>query len=232
MFALATAFATGAVLAAGTVTASAHICPIPAQIAVGPTATIDVGVTVENATVPDVEIDIPAGLRLDRVDAKAGWTFTRTGATVRYRGGPIQPYRCEYFSLGVTAPTRGSWGVAVIQRTAAGAVVARTTPEPDSATDRALDQFVYAGVKPPSPPSSSSGPSGAILAGIAIVGVGVVMFAGLRIRAWRAARDDDDDDANNNDDHDSDAPGEGRDAELQSRLEQFKKRTPDPPSPR
>lgn len=230
MFALATAFATGTMLAAGTVTASAHICPVPAQIVIGQTATIDVGVTVENATVPDVEIDIPVGLRLDRVDAKDGWTFTRTGSTVRYHGGPIRAYQCQFFSLGVTASTRGSWGIAVVQRTAAGVVVARSAPDPASSADRALDQFVYAGVKPPSP-AGSSGPSAAILAGIAIIGVGVAMFAVLRIRVWRAARDDDYDDAV---DHDLDVGSDdgARDAELQARLERFRKRMPDPPSPR
>jgi uncharacterized protein YcnI len=226
VFALATAFATGAVLAAGTVTASAHICPVPAQIAIGQPATIDVGVTVENATVPDVEIDIPAGLQLDRVDAKEGWTFTRTGSTVRYHGGPIRAYQCQFFSLGVTAPTRGSWGIAVVQRTAAGVVVARSVPDPASSSDRVLDQFVYAGVKPPSPPGSG-GPSAAILGGIAIVGVGVVMFAVLRIRAWRAGRADDD-----GADADAGSDDGARDADLQARLEQFRKRTPDPPSPR
>ena len=118
VLALVTAFATGATVGLTAAPASAHICPIAVEIPVGQPSTIDVGVTVEGATVPDVEITIPAGLRLDRVDPKAGWTFTRTGSTVRYRGGPIAPYTCEYFSLGVTAPARGAFGIPVVQRTA------------------------------------------------------------------------------------------------------------------
>jgi len=227
VFALATVLATATALAVGMATASAHICPIAAVIPVGQPATIDVGVTVEGDTVSDVEIGIPAGLQLDRVDAKPGWTFTRSGAVVRYRGGPIQQFTCEYFSLGVTAPARGSFGVSVVQRTAAGKIVANAVPDPNSSADRVLDQFVYAGVRPPSPPSTSSGFSGAVIGGIALVGFGVVMFAVLRIRDRRAGDFDDGDTDDSDSDRDTD-----RDAELQARLERFKKQTPDPRPPR
>ncbi len=216
VFALATALATAGTLFVGVATASAHICPIPAQIAVGQPSTIQVGVTVEGPTVPDVEVGIPSGLRLDRVDPKTGWTVTRSGSTVRYRGGPIPAYTCEYFSLGVTAPAPGSWGITVVQRDATGAIVANAVPDPASAQDRALDQFVYAGVKPPSPPSTSSGPSGPIIAGIVLIAFGIVMFVTLRIRARRADDRDDRDD---------------RDAELEARLEQFKRDRPETRSP-
>jgi hypothetical protein len=77
---------------------------------------------------------------------------------------------------------------------------------------------VYAGVKPPSPPGSSTGPSAVVIAGVALVGAGVV-FAG--IVAWRSrgrADDDEDEDDDTSDD---------RDAELQARLERFRTRAPD-----
>ena len=117
---LASAVATAAALAWTISPAWAHICPIAAEIPIAQPSTIDVGVTVEGATVPDVEIDLPAGLALDRIDAKAGWTVTRSGSTVRYHGGPIEAFTCEYFSLVVTAPGQGAFGVTVIQRTAGG----------------------------------------------------------------------------------------------------------------
>jgi hypothetical protein len=232
VFALTTAVATGGTLFVGMGAASAHICPIPAQIAVGQPATIQVGVTVEGATVPDVEVGIPSGLQLDGVVPKAGWTATRSGSTVRFRGGPIAAYTCEYFSLEVTAPSVGSWGITVVQRNAAGAIVANAVPDPNSSADRGLDQFVYAGVKPPSPPSSSTGLPGPVIGGIVLIGFGIVMFVTLRIRARRADDDEDEDDENE--------PGGGpdggnvdvdRDAELEARLEQFRKGRPEPRSP-
>jgi hypothetical protein len=223
--ALAAAVATGATLALTVAPASAHICPLPAEILVAQPSTIDVGVTVEATAVPDVEISVAAGLRLDRVDPKAGWTFTRRGSSVRYRGGPIPAFKCQYFSLGVTAPTRGAFGISVVQRAADGKIVARSSPDPNNASDRALGQIVYAGVKPPPAASGSKGPSAATIASVALVGIGAVMAGVLAFRAWRARGADEDDEG------ESDNREIDRDAELRARVEQFKKRTPDPPGP-
>ena len=220
--ALSTAIVTGATLALTVAPASAHICPRPAEIPVGPLSTIAVGVTVEAPTVPEVEISVPAGLHLDRIDAKAGWSTTRSGSSVRFRGGPIVPFSCEYFSLGVSAPIRGAFGISVVQRTADGKVVARSTPDPSNATDRVLGEIVYAGMKPPSTATGSSGLSATTIASIALVGIGVVMAAVLAFRAGRARRrDESDEDAVDNE--------VAREAELRARLERFKKRTSDPP---
>jgi hypothetical protein len=174
------------------------------QIPVGQPSTIAVGVTVENATITEVDVELPAGLRLDRVDPKAGWTSTRTGSTIRYRGGTIAEFSCEYFSLGVTATTKGAFGISVTQRISDGTVVARTTPDPGSAQDQLLDQFVYAGVAPPKLPSTPSGPSVTTIAGIALVSFGIVMFAVLGIRTRRRRK-------------------------LEARVEEFKKQTADRP---
>ncbi len=228
VLALVTAVATTSLLAIGIQPAFAHICPIAAEIPVGQPGTIDVGVTVENATVTDVEITLPAGLQLNRVDPKSGWTFTRSGSTVRARGGSIAPFTCEYFALGVTAPTAGTFGVTVIQRNASGLVVARSVPDPAVAQDRVLDQFVYAGVKPPAPPSTSSGPSAVLIAGGVLVGLGVVMALVVGIRS-RRGYDDDSDEDEGEDDRDDRSDGEGPDSELepdlQARLDRFKRRT-------
>jgi hypothetical protein len=202
-----TAIATAAGLGVTVAPASAHICPRPAEINVGQLSTIAVGVTVEATAVPDVEISVPAGLRLDRVDAKAGWTTSRNGSSVRYRGGPIASFTCEYFSLGVTAPARGAFGISVVQQAADRKVVARSTPDPSIAADRVLGQIVYAGVKPPSAASGRSGLSAATLASVALVGIGVVMAGVLGLRALRERR-------------------------LRARLERFRKRTSDPRPPR
>jgi uncharacterized protein YcnI len=225
-----TAAAGAATLGLDVTPASAHICAVAAEIPVGEAATIAVGVTVEAATVPDVEISVPAGLRLDRVDPKAGWAITRTGGTVRYHGGPIAQFNCQYFSLGITAPTAGSFGIRVVQRAADGNVVARSAPDPANATDRALGQIVYAGVKPPSPANGSKGLSTATIAGIALVGLGAVGGGVLAFRARRDRRFDDERDERDERDSDGDVPSD-RDAELRERLARFKTRTTDPPSP-
>jgi uncharacterized iron-regulated membrane protein len=206
VLALVTAMVAAAVLGMTASPASAHICARPAQINVGKVSTIAVGVTVEATAVADVEISVPAGLRLDRVDAKAGWTTTRGGSSVRYRGATIAPFTCAYFSLGVTAPVRGAFGIVVVQRSADGKVVARSTPDPSNATDRVLGQIVYAGITPPSATTGSSGLSAVMIGSIALVGLGVVMAAVLAFRAWRERR-------------------------LRARLEQFKERTTGPRSP-
>jgi hypothetical protein len=221
---LTSVVATAATLAATVAPAAAHICPIAVEIPVAQPATIDVGVTVENATVPDVEIDIPAGLTLNRIDAKSGWTVVRTGQNLRFRGGPIAAFTCEYFSLGVTAPVQGSFGVPVVERTADGKVFARTTPDPNNATDRVLDQFVYAGVKPPSPSSGTKLPSATTMAGIGLVAIGVILVGFLGFRSWRYRGLDDEED-----DDDAELDEEDRDAELRARLDRFKKRKPGPP---
>ncbi len=224
VLAVATVLATGGVLGLGLPPAAAHVCARPDEIPVARAATIDVGVTVEDATVPDVEIRVPSGLRLDRVDPVPGWTFTRSGSTVRFRGGPFLPFTCEFFSLGVTAPVAGAFGITVIQRNAAGAVVARAVPDPNSPTDRVLDQFVYAGVKPPPVPGTSSGPSVVVIGGIVLVGLGVVMGVVAMIRGRRGPGDDESDEGGEGDD-------ESLDPELQARLERFKKKKPDPRPP-
>jgi hypothetical protein len=144
---------------------------------------------------------------------------------VRYRGGSIAPFTCEYFSLGVTAPAAGAFGVTVIQRNASEVVVARSVPDPAVAQDRVLDQFVYAGVKPPAPPSTSSGPSAVVIAGGVLVGLGVVMAV---VVAIRSRRDEDfDDDEDHDHDHEAD-DGTRLEPDLRARLDRFKQRTSDP----
>ncbi|MCU1464974.1 MAG: hypothetical protein JWM72_902 [Actinomycetia bacterium] len=233
VLALASTLATTGAIGFAAQPASAHVCARAVEIPVGQPSTVAVGVTVERTAVPDVTITMPAGLQLQRVDAKAGWSITRTGPSVRFRGGPIPRFACEYFSFGVTAPGRGAFGIPLVQRSATGAVVARSTPDPASAQSRALDQFVYAGITPPST-SSGSSVSATTIAGIALVAVGTVLVGVLGVRTVRDRRGRGDRDI---DDDDDDAPRRGgsegderaRAAELRARVQRFKKRAPNPP---
>jgi len=227
---LASAVAAATTLAVAATPAGAHICPIPVTMNVGQSSTIDIGVTVETTPVPDVEITVPAGLRLDGFDPTAGWTITRRGATLRYRGGPIPAYGCKYFSIRVTPPTRGSFGIPVTERAADGRIVARTSPDPSNTADRLLDQMVYAGVDPPKTAGGSGGPSTTTIVGIALAVLGAVLGTALAVRARRARRDDEDTGDDSGGASDGTGPSE-RDTELRARLEQFRSQTPDGSAP-
>ncbi len=172
--------------------AAAHVCTAGVQIPLGESRTVNIGVTVEQSAAADVEIDVPPGLRIDRIDPKPGWKVVRTGSTVRYRGGPIPPFKCDYFPIAVTPLTRGVYGIPVVQRTADGTVVMRTGVN-NAALSPVLEQIVYAGVKPPSP-SNGGGTSITTVLGAALVAIAVVGAGVLGWRAWRRRDDDDADD--------------------------------------
>jgi len=219
------ALVVGATVVAGPGTASAHVCTLAVEIPVGRPDTVAVGITVEATPVTDVEVDVPAGLRLDRVDPQAGWKIIRTGSTLRYRGGPIAAYSCQYFTLLLTAPVSGSWRLPVVQRAADGTVVTRTSPDLTKPLNPFVEQTVYAGETPPAPPGQGGGMSATAWLGIALVAVAVALMGTVGWRTWRAGRDEYED----LDDEEFDAAM--RELELQERLEQFKKQTRRRPAP-
>jgi hypothetical protein len=191
----------------GVGTASAHLCNIAAQIKLGTPQTISVGVTVEGDTVPDVEIEVPKALHVVQVYPAVGFSATRTGQNVRFRGGPIQPYTCQYFSLGVTATQKGAFVVPVTQRTADGKVVSQTR-DPGVTPNPLLVQVVYAGVAPPpSANGSSSGTSPVLYVGVGVIALALIVLLVGGIRAWRNRGLDDDyeDDEEAGDEDDLDA---------------------------
>jgi hypothetical protein len=206
----------------GTGTASAHLCTVADQIAVGKLQTISVGVTVEAEPIPDFEVQVPPELRVDRVDPAIGFRVTRHGQQLRYRGGAIAPYTCRYVSLGVTATSKGAFGIPVTQRRADGTVVVRGKTAPAQALNPLFGQVVYAGVTPPPPSQGSGGTSTVTYVGIALVAVALLAIVVLGVRSWRnRGVDEDDEDIDDE-----------RDAELQSRVEQFKKQTRDRAEPK
>jgi hypothetical protein len=207
----------------GTGIASAHLCTVADQIAVGKPQTISVGVTVEADPIPDFEIRVPPELRIDRVDPALGFRVTRNGQTVRYRGVPIDPYTCRYVSLGVIATSKGAFGIPVTQRRADGSVAVRGTTAPAQALNPLFGQVVYAGVEPPPPPSQSSGGTSTVTyVGVALVAVALSALVALSIRSWR----------NRGAEDEGDEIEDERAAELQSRVEEFKKQTRDRAAPK
>jgi hypothetical protein len=184
------------------------VCPYAAQIPVGQSSTVPVYVTVESLATPDVEVDVPSELRLENAAAPQGWKFTRDGQTLRFRGPAFSPFTCPSFGIRVTAPAKGVFPISVTQRDAHGDVITRSITDPQQRLSPGYSPTVYAGVKPPSP-SNGDGPSGTTMAGLALVGLGVVLAAGFGWRARRGRR------------------AEAREAELQDRLDEFRKQTRD-----
>jgi hypothetical protein len=139
-----------------------------------------------------------------------GWKITQSGQSIRYigeNGTAIPPFACQYFAVQLTASTKGAFAIPVTQRDAKGNVVAHTAPTGDQKINPYFIQTVYAGEKPPKP--AGKGISTTVLAGGALIAFGVIMFGLLGIRSWRARREDQ------------------REAEIDERLEEFKKQAQD-----
>jgi hypothetical protein len=169
--------------------ASAHICPLAAEIPVDQPASITVAAAVEATPVTDVEIGIPAELRVTGADAPAGWSLARHGQTLRYRGGPARPFTCQYFSVAVTATAKGAFRIGVVQRDEHGTVVSRTNHDPKSKPQPLFDQVVYAGIEAPDT-SGGESPDPKAVAGAALIALGALLFAGTTVRSRRARRAD------------------------------------------
>ena len=162
------------------------MCPAGARVAVGKPAQITIAATVEATPVTDVEFTFPPQVRLNATEPTPQWTSTVIGQRVRYRGPAVQPFTCKYFSVQVTAVAKGAYRVSFVQRDGAGKVVAQSDPNPGF--DPCIEQMVYVAVRPLCGAGSSGGrslPSPGVLAGIALIGFGVV--AALLV-SWRNRR--------------------------------------------
>jgi hypothetical protein len=191
--------------------AGAHVCPVAAIIPVGQPANVTVAVTVEAVPIPDVQIDIPTGLQINHAVPTPGWKITQSGQTLRYigqNGTTIQPFTCAYFAVQLTATAKGAYAIPVTQRDAKGTVIAHTAPGGDQKINPYFIQTVYAGEKPPKPPGGK-GISTTVLAGGGLIAFGVIMFGFLGFRSWRDRREDE------------------REAEIDDRLEEFKRQAKD-----
>jgi hypothetical protein len=165
--------------------AEAHICPVTAQLAVGTSGSATVAVVVEAVPIPDVEIQVPAQLRLEHVDPPAGWSVEQTGQTARLSGPAISAFDCGYFTIAVTPATRGVFGIRVLQRDAKGVLRGDSMPNPALPPDPTFVTTIYAGVKPPGA-ATGGGVSFVTVAGIALIALGGVA-AGMLV--WRSRRE-------------------------------------------
>jgi hypothetical protein len=188
--------------------AGAHVCGQVKQITpVGKPSTVQLTVVVELIPVPTVEFDVPAELKINRVDPSEGWKITQTGQHLLYQGPPIPQVSCKYFAIGITAQKKGTFPVLFVQRSANGKVVARSRAAIDLTNPDPAQPMVYAGTKPGA--KSSSGPVTPTTIGLALVALGILLAAFLAFRSRRGRQVDE------------------REAELQDRLDAFKEQTRD-----
>jgi hypothetical protein len=189
--------------------AGAHICPFTSKIPVGTPVTTRVYVAVEGIAIPKVEMELPEALALQQVEAApSGWTYSRRGQTLQFQGPPASPYTCLPFDLTVVAEAKGVFPVGIIQRDARAKVVSRSTTGPEQGSAHpGFSPLVYAGVTPPSPPGA--GVSVTLVAGIVLLSAGALL-ALIQVAKARRAR-----------------TARGREKELESRLDMFKKQMRD-----
>lgn len=98
--------------------ALAHVTVEPRSVTAG--ADVRVVFTVPNeereAAIVGFTVRIADGFDAEAVEAKPGWTLSRSGTTVRWSGGAIAPGQFETFALSGSAPRRGSLVFRVSER--------------------------------------------------------------------------------------------------------------------
>jgi hypothetical protein len=191
--------------------AAAHQCTTAAQIRVGESSTVSVGVTIESTSPKDIAVVIPAGMQVDHIfPHSGGWTgrpyHASKGEEVLYEKGSLAPYSCAYFPIRVTVKARGVYVLSVDQLLPDGTVV-RLPSGSDSfmlpsgkivrrqvggPPNPMFEQVVYAGVPVGTESVQNEGGGGsgwvpAVLIAVAVTGgLGVLWFA-LRLRDRRAS---------------------------------------------
>ena len=191
--------------------AGAHLCATGARVPVGTPAPLVLVITVEQVPIPDVELTLPPEVRIDGDPTPpVGWTVNRNGQTLHFHGGPFAPLTCPSFTVNATATKKGAFPVEVVQRDAAGNIVSRSTNDPRQQQTPFFSPVVYAGVKIPGPSNSNGGGvSFVTVAGIVLIGGGLVLVGALATRSWRDRR------------------AIAREDEIQDRVEEFKKQARD-----
>jgi hypothetical protein len=164
--------------------AAAHVCALPAQVAVGRPATVSVGIGAEAHAVTAVELGIPTGFRVTGAGGQ-GWRSEVEGEVVRFDGNRVEPFSCGYVTVEGVAEQRARLVFPLTLRTAEGDTVTYDRPEPyreDGA------QLVYAGLDLPTPPGSD-GVGPLEIVSLALSGAGTCLAAVLVVAWLRSRRD-------------------------------------------
>lgn len=161
--------------------ASAHQCTTAAQILVGKSTTVSVGVTIESTSPKDIAIVIPPGMQVDQIfPHSGGWTgrpyHASKGTEVLYEKGSLAPYSCAYFPIRVTVKARGVYVLSVDQLLPDGTVVRLPSgsdafmlpngkivrPTFGGPPNPMFEQLVYAGVPVGTVPAPNKAGGGAV----------------------------------------------------------------------
>lgn len=149
--------------------ASAHVVPVPQFLRTG-VRTVSFAVPNERPEpMSGVTVSVPAGFRIVQARPTAGWTATVDGSTSTWLGGPLAHLAIETFRLDVDVTSDpGPVTLDTVQRYPSGATV---------------DWPATLTVVPGPDDEQSQGVGWALVA--AIVGVGLVVIAGVALLAWR-----------------------------------------------
>ncbi|MGH9155636.1 MAG: hypothetical protein ACRD1K_07375 [Acidimicrobiales bacterium] len=160
--------------------AGAHACGRVLEVPVGEPTVVTLAVGSEADAITEVGAQVPNGFVVEAVIAHPAWQADRDGDTIRWRGGMVVPFACDYFSLRGTATEATRLVFPITTRTADGRTRELRSTNP-GAEDAA--QVVFAGISPREGAGTGSSVNPATIAGAAAVTVALI-GAGL----WASRR--------------------------------------------
>lgn len=163
--------------------AAAHSCSTPAEIPVGESTTVTVGVPAEQQPVVGFDVTIPEGFRLDKAEGFGPWRLERDGSQLRYRGGELAPYACATFYLQGAAERQALLAFPLTVHGRDGSQIQFTSQDPNDVHAALL---VYAGFSPPTTPAD--GGSGGLSGSAVGLGAAAVAIAGAFVLSRRQQR--------------------------------------------
>jgi hypothetical protein len=158
--------------------AAAHSCSRPVEVPVGEPTVVSIAVSAEAEPVVQVAARIPDGFTVESVTKTGSWQAEQDGATVRWRGGSVIAFGCDYLSVRGTATEKGRLVFPVTTTTADGTIRELRSTDP---ADEDAAQVVFAGV--PVGTGDGGGSSSGIVAGAAAI-TAVLIGTGV----WAARR--------------------------------------------
>ncbi|MEY2426246.1 MAG: hypothetical protein QOI61_1818 [Actinomycetota bacterium] len=157
--------------------AAAHFCSVPAEINVGESVLLNIGVAAEAKPVRGVDIAVPEGFELKEPVGYLGYEPTVSGKWVHFEGGEIAPYQCHYFAFEGQATRKGRLVARIVTTDVDGKQTNYNDLRPISQFPA---QLIYAGVPIPDPaqPASSDSSTSVWVALAVAVGAGVLVVGG------------------------------------------------------
>jgi hypothetical protein len=137
--------------------AHAHSCGLPAHFDVAVPGNLTIGAAAEANSIVAVDVTVPATFRVDAILPTVKWTSERTPTGITFRGGPITPFACAFFTVRGEALRKGVIALELTTHAEDGTVQQYRSRDPG---DLYAAQLVLAGVELPDPSTGGGGGSG------------------------------------------------------------------------